>query len=168
MGQSRADHHARPSRARSVARVPFVPRLFLKTGIVYLALTFLVGAVLLTFEALGRPIPFVIGIEHGHMGFIGWLVNTVIGVALWLLPLNRQAFPETQGRYPEALAKIAFVLLNAGLILRLVIEPAYVMNPAGWEPAILIAAAAAQVAGIAVVAWIVWNRVFAPPLRPDV
>ena len=148
--------------------MPFVPRLFLKTGLIYLALTFLVGAILLTLEALGRPIPFVIGIEHAHMGFIGWLVNTVIGVALWLLPLNRRAFPETQGRYPETLAKIAFVLLNVGLILRLAIEPAYVMNPAAWEPTTLIAAAAAQVAAIAIVAWIAWKRVFAPPLRPEV
>jgi hypothetical protein len=73
--------------------VPFVPRLFVKAGIVYLMLTFLLGAVLLGLEAAGRPMPFIIGIEHGHMGFVGWLVNTVIGVALWLLPLNRKAFP---------------------------------------------------------------------------
>ncbi|HKE37927.1 MAG TPA: hypothetical protein VKB39_10860, partial [Candidatus Baltobacteraceae bacterium] len=81
--------------------MPFVARLFVRTGIVYLVLTFLAGAALLVLEAAGRPAPFIIGVEHGHTGFVGWLVNTVIGVALWLLPLNRQAFPETQGRYPE-------------------------------------------------------------------
>jgi hypothetical protein len=92
--------------------MPFVARLFLRAGIVYLALTFLAGAVLLTLEAIGSPAPFVIAVEHGHMGFVGWLVNTVAGVALWLLPLNKRAFPETQGRYPEAIARAAFVMLN--------------------------------------------------------
>ena len=57
--------------------MPYVPRLFIKTGIICLAMTFLLGAVLLVLEAVGRPAPFIIGIEHGHMGFVGWLVNTV-------------------------------------------------------------------------------------------
>lgn len=82
----------------------------MKTGIIYLGFTFLLEAVLLLLEPVGRPAPFVIGIEHRHMGFVGWLVNTVIGIALWLLPLNRKAFPATQGRYPQTAAVIAFEL----------------------------------------------------------
>ncbi len=148
--------------------MPFVARLFLKTGIIYLALTFLAGAVLLSLEAVGRPVPFIIGIEHGHMGFVGWLVNTVIGVALWLLPLNRKAFPETQGRYPEFAARAAYSSLNVGLILRIVVEPLFVAQQAPIESGLLISSAILQLAGIAIVAWIAWNRVFAPPLRPSV
>lgn len=148
--------------------MPFVARLFLKTGIVYLALTFLAGAVLLSLEAVGRPAPFIIGIEHGHMGFVGWLVNTVVGVALWLLPLNRSAFPQTQGRYPETLARAAYCSLNTGLVLRLVVEPIFAAHPAALASGALIAAAVLQFAGIAAVAWIAWKRVYAPPLRPSV
>lgn len=148
--------------------MPFVARLFLKTGIIYLALTFLAGAVLLVLEALAHPAPFVIGIEHGHMGFVGWLVNTVVGVAFWLLPLNRTAFPATQGRYPETLARASFFVLNTGLVLRLVIEPLFGAHPALWSSVGLIAAAVLQFSGIAIVAWIAWQRIYAPPLRPSV
>jgi hypothetical protein len=148
--------------------MPFVPRLFLKTGIVYLALTFLLGAALLSLEAVGRPVPFIVGIEHGHMAFVGWLVNTVIGVALWLLPANRAAFPETQGRYPETPARLAFFSLNVGLIARLIGEPLQLDHATAVGTVVLITAAALQLAGIVIVAWIVWRRVFAPPLRPNI
>ena len=148
--------------------MPFVPRLFVRAGIVYLLLTFALGAALLIREALGAAAPYAIAIEHGHMGFVGWLVNTVIGVALWLLPLNRKAFPATQGRYPEALARIAFVALNVGLPLRLIVEPLYQMASSPAYSALLIVAAILQVGGVAIVTWIAWQRVYAPPLRPTI
>lgn len=153
---------------RTLQTVPFVARLFLRAGIVYLVLTFTAGAVLLCLEAFGTPIPFTIGIEHGHMGFVGWLVNTVAGVALWLLPLNRQAFPQTQGRYPETAARTAFVMLNVGLPLRLIAEPLHELHPSSATAAALVLSALLQLAAIAVIGWIVWKRVYAPPLRPDV
>lgn len=121
--------------------MPLVARLFLRTGIVYLALTFVAGAVLLILEAVGKPAPLIIGVEHGHMGFIGWLVNTVIGVALWLLPLNRKTFPQNQRRYPEFAARAAFVLLNVGLPLRLIVEPMYAADPSSALSFLLIVSA---------------------------
>lgn len=148
--------------------MPLVARLFLRAGIVYLALTFLVGTMLLILEALGRPAPFIIGVEHGHMGFVGWLVNTVAGVALWLLPLNRRAFPQTQGRYPEFAARAAFVLLNAGLPLRLIVEPIHSYHSSAATSSLLAMSAVFQLSAILMVAWIVWKRVYPPPLRPDV
>ncbi len=146
--------------------MPYVSRLFIKTGIAYLVVTFVAGAVMLSLEALGHPVPFIIGIEHGHAGFIGWLVNTVIGVAYWLLPANRARFPQTQGHYPERVARSSFYLLNIGLILRLVGEPLLAVGVV--VRFIVVVAAVLQVVGIAAFAWIAWQRVFAPPLRPDV
>lgn len=148
--------------------MPLVPRLFIKAGIVYLALTFVAGAVLLSLEAAGQPAPSLIGIEHGHMGFVGWLVNIVIGVALWLLPLNRKAFPQTQGRYPETAARASFVMLNVGLPLRLVVEPLHSANPSIVTSAALYLSALLQLGAVLIVAAIAWRRVYAPPLRPDV
>ena len=148
--------------------MPFVPRLFIKTGVIYLALTFVLGALFLTLEAFGRPIPFTIAVEHGHMGFVGWLVNTVVGVALWLLPVNRKAFPETQGRYPEKPARTAFAALNAGLILRLVFEPVQSSHASVVSSAALIASAILQLGGILIVASIAWLRIYPLPNRPDV
>lgn len=147
--------------------MPYVARLFIKTAVVYLAVTFAGGAVLLTLEALHHPAPFVFDVEHGHAGFVGWLVNMVFGVALWLLPLNRRKFPQTQGRYPETTARASFYALNAGLVLRLFGEPWFDIHPSVAGTATLAAAAVLQLAGALAFAWIAWHRIFAPPLRPD-
>lgn len=148
--------------------MPYVSRLFIKTGIAYLVLTFVAGAVLLSLEAASRPAPFIIEVEHGHAGFVGWLVNTVIGVAYWLLPVNRARFAETQGRYPERRARFSFYSLNVGLGLRLLAEPWFSLQPSATGSALLYLAALLQVAGIAAFASIAWQRVFPPPLRPDI
>ena len=156
--------------ARSGLKIvmPYVSRLFIKTGIAYLVLTFVAGAVLLSLEAAGRPVPYMIEIEHGHAGFVGWLVNTVIGVAYWLLPVNRARFAETQGRYPEGRARFSFYALNVGLALRLFSEPWFSRQPSPAGSAFLYLAALLQVLGIAAFASIAWQRVFPPPLRPDI
>lgn len=148
--------------------MPYVSRLFVKTGIVYLLLTFVGGAVLLSLEAFGHPAPPIVGVEHGHAGFVGWLVNTVIGIAYWFLPLNRARFPSAQGRYPEPLALASYYALNVGLAVRLVCEPWYSFHMTAVGSALLVASAILQMLGIAAFAWIAWHRVFPPPLRPDV
>jgi len=40
-----------------------------------------------------------------------------------MLPLNRNRYPQTQGRYPQPAPTICFYLLNGGLTVRLVAEP---------------------------------------------
>ena len=143
--------------------MPRESRLFVKTGLIYLALTFALGAVLLMLEALGRPAPYAFAIEHAHFGAEGWLVNTVIGIALWMLPLNRERFPATQGRYPTGLAYACFILLNGGLALRLVAEPWYQLDGKPPVAATLLAIAAiAQPLSIALFVAIAWQRVRGP------
>lgn len=147
--------------------MPFAARLFVKTGIAYLVVTFVAGAVLLIMEAVGHPPPFMISVEHGHAGFVGWLVNTIIGVALWLLPLNRERFSQAQGRYPGGAVRVAYFALNLGLIARLLCEPWFAATNAAAAGILLVLSALAQLLGIATVAWVLWQRVFPPPLRPD-
>jgi hypothetical protein len=94
---------------------------------------------------------------------VGWLVNIVIGIALWMLPLNRERFPTTQGRYPTAVVCACFVLLNSGLVLRLIAEPWYQLG--GNTPvaaALLALAAIAQPAAIALFVCVAWQRVRGP------
>ena len=126
-------------------------------------LTFVLGGVLLFLEAAGQPAPHIFAIEHAHLGDVGWLVNIVIGIALWMLPLNRERFPATQGRYPSALVYACFVLLNGGLALRLIAEPWFQL--AGRPPLAALAlalAAIAQPVAIALFVLIAWQRVRAP------
>lgn len=146
--------------------MPFEVRLFIKTGIIYMIVTFLVGAVMLAAEGLGHPAPFVIGVEHGHAGFVGWLVNVVIGVALWMFPLARETFPTTAGRYPPRAALACWTFLNVGLLMRLLIEPWYQLR---GHPALagagLVVSAVLQASAIGIFASIVWHRI-RPPSRP--
>lgn len=132
-------------------------------GLIYLALTFVLGGVLLMLEALGRPAPDAFAVEHAHFGAVGWLVNMVIGIALWMLPLNRERFVATQGRYPTGIVYACFILLNGGLALRLIAEPWYQLD--GKPPiaaALLAVAAIAQPLSIALFVMVAWQRVRGP------
>ena len=142
--------------------MPIEPRLFIKTAMIYLALTFLAGVILAVAEALQHPLPPVIAIEHGHAGFVGWLVNVVIGVALWMFPLDTQRFPESKGRYPVRAVMAAYLALNVGLPLRLVSEPWVALADNPFASAVLILGALLQFAAIAIVGYIVWVRIKAP------
>ena len=143
--------------------MPFETRLFIKTGLVYLLLTFVVGATLLALEAWHAAIPFIVGVEHGHLGFVGWLVNVVIGVALWMFPLDRSRFPDRQGRYPSHVPMWCFGLLNVGLVLRLGLEPPVALgNGSPLLGAGLILSGLLQLAAIVLFVSIVWHRTRGP------
>jgi hypothetical protein len=77
---ARAFTHAVRGAAGTSAKggvVPFESRLFVKTGIICLVLTFAAGAALLVLTSSGITVPAIIEVEHGHLGFVGWLVNSV-------------------------------------------------------------------------------------------
>jgi nitric oxide reductase large subunit len=140
--------------------MPFESRLFVKTSLVALTLAFAAGAALAVAESLGIVVNPIWSIEHAHLAFVGWLVNLVIGIALWMLPLARDRYPETAGRYPKRGPLIVYVLLNGGLVLRIGSEP---MLRFGLLPHVALwVSAVAQFAGIATFALIAWHRVRAP------
>ncbi len=140
--------------------MPVESRLFVKASLVWLSATFAVGAVLLALKALGLSLHYDLSIVHAHMGFVGWLVNLVMGVALWFLPVNREKFPENRGRYPAVTVRFIFAMLNIGLVLRIAFEP--LVDKAGPTPfysAMLLASAVLQLAAIVLFAAIAWLRV---------
>jgi len=143
--------------------LPVESRRFAKAALVFLLLTFLAGAAFTIARGAGIAVPPIVAAEHGHAGLVGFLVNIVIGVALWMLPLNRERFPSTQGRYPRWAPAVCFWLLNGGLVVRLVAEPAYVLaihtSPLAT---VLDLAALAQAAAIVIFIAIAWQRVRAP------
>jgi hypothetical protein len=143
--------------------MPVESRRFAKAALVFLLLTFLAGIAFTIVRGAGAAVPAIFGVEHGHAGFVGFLVNIVIGVALWMLPLNRERFPNTQGRYPDWAPSLCFWLLNGGLVVRLVAEPVYVLVARSPQLAIVLdLAALAQVAAIVIFIAIAWQRVRAP------
>lgn len=95
---------------------------------------------------------------HGHILFVGWFVQFVIGVAYWLFPRRRQ--PSRHLGYREGLAMTAVVLLNLGLVLRVVAEPMERAGHAGdWTLATLVSSAILQVVAVGVFVFELWPRV---------
>ena len=143
--------------------MPDQSRLFVKTGVVYLVLTFAMGAVLLTLSSAGVHVPFIIEVEHGHLGFVGWLVNMVIGVALWMFPLDRARYADMQGRYPARAPLLCYYLLNVGLAVRVVVEPwqqlGQLKGPSVW---LLGVAGLMQLGAIIIFVAVVWYRTRGP------
>jgi hypothetical protein len=140
--------------------MPLETRLFVKTSLLWLGAAFVAGGVMLIFKAFGFAIPSWSSTLHAHMAFVGWLVNLVIGIALWFLPVNRTRFPNNRGRYPIVAVRWVYGLLNAGLLLRLLFEPlidAY--GRAAWFSFALSASAVSQVVAVAMFCAIAWQRV---------
>jgi len=96
--------------------MPKVTRWFIKAGMIYLMLAFLL--------ILAESVP---GLETGisllpvywHMMAVGWITQIIIGVSVWMFPRKGR------GKRPEnpVLPMIVFWLLNTGLILRFITEP---------------------------------------------
>lgn len=140
--------------------MPVETRLFVKASLVWLCATFALGAILLILKASGEPVRFDFSNVHAHMGFVGWLVNLVMGIALWFLPVNREKFPDNRGRYPASTVRVIFAMLNAGLALRVIFEPlADQGGPVQLYSALLISSAVLQLAAVLLFAAIAWVRV---------
>lgn len=130
-----------------------MPRLsvwFIRASLVYLAVGFTFGGLLLTNK--GFPVyPYVWSLLPAHIEFLlfGWTVQLVMGMAFWILP--RFAKPPLRGN--EYTAWAAFVLVNAGVWI-LALGP--FLPSGGW---LELAGRTAEGAGILAFAAHVWPRV---------
>lgn len=59
-----------------------------------------------------------------HLLMVGWATQMIYGVGWWMFPRRTPAEPQT-----PPLAWVAFVSLNAGLLLRAYAEPAVQLSP---------------------------------------
>jgi hypothetical protein len=100
-----------------------------------------------------------------HLLTVGWLTQMIWGVAFWLLPPASRARPH--GR--EGLLRAAFVLLNVGLLLRVIGEPATQwaaglgftgdLADTSWAAPVLAASATAQWLACVLAAAALWPRI---------
>lgn len=90
---------------------------------------------------------------HVHWIVVGWLTQLVFGVALWLFPRRRQL------QHQSRLAWAGFVLLNAGIVLRSVAEPALVMTAAPAWARVAAASAVLQWGAIVLFVICLWPRI---------
>lgn len=96
--------------------MPTLTRWFLKAALLYLILALCAGLVLSIPDQTLIPGLFPVYI---HTLAFGWLTQLIFGVALWMFPKYSSAEP----RGHEWLGWATFILLNAGLLLRVIFEP---------------------------------------------
>lgn len=124
---------------------------FIRTALIYLALGFTFGGLLLFNKAV--PIlPVLWGLLPIHVEFVlaGWTFNLALGMAYWILPRFVQGPPRGDVR----LIGLAYVLLNAGV---LVASTAAVLPTTG--AGLLLAGRAAELLSAVVFACHAWPRV---------
>ena len=116
--------------------MPTLSRWFIKVGMLYFACGLLMGAILLVQPITGWSSALqVLRPVYLHFIFIGWVTQLIMGVGYWMFPKQSKEKP----RGSEWLGWTVFVLLNVGLVLRSIGEPAVVLAPQaglGWTVAI--------------------------------
>lgn len=97
--------------------MPTEIRFFLRTSLISLVLSTLAGTLLYAWPALrGVSAPTWLWPMHTHLATVGWLVNMVFGVALWMFPLPWGA--TAAARYRPAQVWAAYAAINGGLAMR--------------------------------------------------
>ena len=136
----------------------------LRLALVWLMIGFVIGGLMLTDRNVPGEWRLWLSPGHGHMLFVGWFLQFVVGVAYWLLPRKRS--PEQPIGYAERPAYVAVAALNAGLVLRVGGEAAERSGLANDLTFIVLAIAAVlQIGAAAIFVTQLWPRVAARPIR---
>lgn len=136
--------------------MPPLTRWYIRLAFGYLVLALLTGTAAAARQPLGLPAIFAaLGPVAVHLFVVGWITQMIFGVAYWMFPRHSAEMP----RGDPTPAIVTLVLINAGLLLRLVAEPWQTVGASGVASGLLVASAAAQwLAGLAFV-WQMWPRV---------
>lgn len=130
--------------------MPYLSVLLVRTALCWLAAGVAMGALLLASKA--APLPagvFRLFHVHSEAVLIGWMVQCAMGVAWWILP----KYPRLPERGPAAPVWVAWVLLNAGVLL------AGVGRSLGAPDAVVLAGRSAELLAAAAFAVAAWPRV---------
>ena len=130
-----------------------------KTSLIWMLTGFVIGGLMLVDHLVPGDWRLWLMPTHGHMLFVGWFVQFVIGIAFWLLP--RKRLPELPLGYGEHKAFIALALLNFGLAFRVIAEP---FLRSGYDNLavnfLLSLSSLSQVAAIAIFVTQMWPRIY--------
>ena len=117
--------------------MPILTRWFIKTS-----LLLFVAALILGIAQAAAPARLATwGPVYVHLLVVGWITEMIFGVAYWMFP----KFSKETPRGNNVLGIASYVLLNAGLLLRVIAEP----RGMGWPLAL--SATLQWLAGIAFV-----------------
>jgi hypothetical protein len=130
-----------------------------RCSLVWLLAGVVIGSLMLVDRGLPGDWRLWMAPSHGHMLFVGWLVQFALGVAYWLLPRRRS--PQRPLGYREAPAIVGAALLNTGLALRVIAEPLErTGRESGLTLALLTGSSVFQTAAIALFIGQWWPRIY--------
>ena len=132
--------------------MPPLTRWFLRSALVYLVVSLLVAVALAAPHgaALDALLPVYV-----HLFMVGWVTQTIFGVAYWMFPRLSSEAP----RGSERLALVTYVTLNAGLIARAIAEPMATLRPHPLWTEALVGSALLQWIGVLAFAVNTWAQV---------
>jgi hypothetical protein len=139
--------------------MPPLARTFVKVAFVYFIVAFLLGALVI----LERWLGFSRWLRTVHLGqvhllMVGWITQLAIGIAYWMFPrFLKQQNPHPRGS--DSLAWFVLIALNVGLVLRLVIEPFYLMGGRPWLAAVMVLSGILQALAAVGFGLLIWGRV---------
>lgn len=112
--------------------MPALTRWFIKSALVYLATALLLAFLLALPDGMALP-DFLRFMNPAffHLFLVGWVTQMIFGVIYWMFPIITREQP----RGNERLGWACFILLNSGLLLRVVGEPLVSTRPDaafGW------------------------------------
>ncbi len=136
--------------------MPAITRWYVRTSMVYL-FAGLSLAVLLAFTQVA-DLPKLLqatGPVYFHLFLVGWVTQLIMGIVFWMFPKYSKERP--RGR--EGLAVATYILLNTGLLLRVLGEPGAAVSVAPlWSWVLVLSATLQWLAGMFFVAN-TWGRV---------
>jgi len=136
--------------------MPTLTRWSIKSALIYFIAALATGVVLAARPVFDLP-PALASLSpvYFHLLMVGWITQLIFGIVYWMFPKYSREKP----RGSERLAWAAYVLLNVGLILRVIGEPMQAAHPeAAWRWLLAVSAGMQWLAGAAFVAN-TWGRV---------
>ena len=136
--------------------MPALSRWFIKTSFIYLFAS-LFAAFILAAQKVWELPDFILALSpiYLHLFLVGWVTQFIFGIAIWMFP----KFSSEKPHGNRTLGWATYVMLNLGLLLRLISEPLLPLRLKPWWGWFLAASAILQwLAGLAFIANI-WGRV---------
>lgn len=118
--------------------MPTISRTFIKSGMLFFLLS-LIAALLLEIDGFSFPSLMPL---FWHMLMLGWITQIIMGVSIWMFPgRNRE-----EGFANQKWGWLTFIFLNAGMVFRLIAEPAIGFSETRIWPVLLVSSAVLQTA----------------------
>ncbi len=136
--------------------MPPLTRWTIRTALAYLVAGLIAGALYWANNQWSWWPPFAaLNPIYIHMLVVGWLTQLVFGVIYWMFPIISKA----NMRGDPRLAWSVFILLNAGLLLRVICEPWRTMDANELNGIGLVLSAVLQVMAGYLFVLVCWPRV---------